>query len=164
MSPQVERAERLAALVRERDLDLLLVSDLVNVRWLTGFTGSNGLAILGAPGPASAAGLFLTDFRYVTPGRRAGRRRSGTAGRPTQELLGPALAEHLPPWDGAAPPRVGFDDEHVTVSRLERIREAVGERCGARARGRARRGPARGQGHGRDQPHPRGRAPRRPRR
>ena len=59
------RAERLAAAARERELDLLIVSELVNVRWLTGFTGSNGLAILGTAHEGSA-GIFLTDFRYVT--------------------------------------------------------------------------------------------------
>ena len=36
------RAERLAGLVAERELDMLFVSDLVNVRYLTGFTGTNG--------------------------------------------------------------------------------------------------------------------------
>ena len=35
--------------VRERlqGADALLVSDLTNVRWLTGFTGSNGWVVLG---------------------------------------------------------------------------------------------------------------------
>ena len=38
----------------------LLVTTLVNVRYLTGFTGSNGALLLGADG----AGTFLTDGRY----------------------------------------------------------------------------------------------------
>jgi Xaa-Pro aminopeptidase len=121
-----ERAEQLAALVRERELDLLLVSNLVNVRWLTGFTGSNGLAILGAANTGSA-GIFLTDFRYVTQVTEQvsplwDRRQA------TQELLGPALAEHFPDWEGPALPRVGFDDASVTVAGLERIRAALGDR------------------------------------
>ena len=43
MSGRATRAPtaRRAALA-ERELDVLLVTDLVNVRWLTGFTGSNG--------------------------------------------------------------------------------------------------------------------------
>ena len=56
------RGERLAALLAEGELDRMLVTDLVNVRWLTGFTGSNGLALIG-PGDQR---LFLTDFRYLT--------------------------------------------------------------------------------------------------
>jgi Xaa-Pro aminopeptidase len=34
--------------LEERGLDALLVTGLVNVRWLTGFTGSSGLAVLGS--------------------------------------------------------------------------------------------------------------------
>lgn len=121
-----ERAGRLAAAARERGLDLLLVSGAANVRWLTGFTGSNGLAILGT-GHAGSAGVFLTDFRYVTQAADQvaplwDRRQA------TQELLGPALAEHFPDWDGAERPRVGFDDAGVTVAELERVREAIGDR------------------------------------
>ena len=121
------RAERLAAAARERELDLLIVSELVNVRWLTGFTGSNGLAILGTAN-AGSAGIFLTDFRYVSQVAEQvsplwDRRQA------TQELLGPALAEHFPEVNGAAPPRVGFDDASVTVAGLERIREAIGDRA-----------------------------------
>ena len=66
-----ERADRLAALVAERELDALLVGDLVrpgdsgpdaiaNVRWLTGFSGTSGLAVVGAD-----ERTFLTDFRYA---------------------------------------------------------------------------------------------------
>ena len=40
----LERAQRVAAELRERELDLLLVANLVNVRYLTGFTGSSALA------------------------------------------------------------------------------------------------------------------------
>ncbi len=49
----------------EREVDVLLVGTPVNVRYLTGFTGSNGLAlILAEQGPPRHR--FLTDFRYAT--------------------------------------------------------------------------------------------------
>ena len=54
------RAERLAELLPEAGVDLLLVTELVNVRYLTGYTGSNGLALIGAD-----TRRFITDFRYV---------------------------------------------------------------------------------------------------
>ena len=54
------RADRVSARLAERELDLLLVTDLTNLRYLTGFTGSNGMAVLG-PGVRR----FVTDFRYV---------------------------------------------------------------------------------------------------
>ncbi len=126
MSVPSARADALAARAGERALDLLLVTDLVGVRWLTGFTGSNALAILGT-GEDAPARIVLTDFRYVTQiaeqvddswDRRQAK----------QELIGPALADHLPEAGGERLPRVGFDDRSVTVSQLDRIREAIGER------------------------------------
>jgi Xaa-Pro aminopeptidase len=54
------RADRLADLLAERELDCLLVTNLVNVCYLTGFTGTNGACIVGRD-----ERLFLTDFRYV---------------------------------------------------------------------------------------------------
>ena len=37
----MSRADRVAARLAERELDLLLVTNLVNMRYLTGFTGSS---------------------------------------------------------------------------------------------------------------------------
>src|SRR5215210_4539835 len=54
------RADRLVELLRERELDSLLVTNLVNVRYLTGFTGTNGACVI-----TPDQRLFLTDFRYV---------------------------------------------------------------------------------------------------
>jgi Xaa-Pro aminopeptidase len=56
------RAPRLAALLPEHDLDALLVSAPANVRYLSGFDGSNGLILVLAAG----APWFVTDFRYAT--------------------------------------------------------------------------------------------------
>lgn len=60
MSPYADRRSRLAAMLRERELAGALITHLVNVRYLTGFTGSNGALCLDADG----TGLFLTDGRY----------------------------------------------------------------------------------------------------
>src|SRR5271165_3879545 len=62
------RAARLAGELGELELDALLVDSLVNVRYLTGFTGSHALALV--VGEAARAKLgrhrFLSDFRYAT--------------------------------------------------------------------------------------------------
>ena len=55
-----ERGERLAQLVAGAGLDSLFVSDLTNVRYLTGFTGTNGACLVG---PEER--IFFTDFRYT---------------------------------------------------------------------------------------------------
>ena len=44
------RGDRFEAVLGEHGLDRFLVTDLTNVRYLTGFTGTNGAAICG---PAS---------------------------------------------------------------------------------------------------------------
>jgi Xaa-Pro aminopeptidase len=55
-----DRRHRAAEAVAGLDAEGLLVTTLVNVRYLTGFTGSNGALLLGADG----SGTFLTDGRY----------------------------------------------------------------------------------------------------
>ena len=54
------RGDRLAELVAEREVDRLLVTNLVNVRYLTGFGGTNGACLCG-----EGERTFLTDFRYT---------------------------------------------------------------------------------------------------
>jgi Xaa-Pro aminopeptidase len=41
------RADAVAAVVAERELDALLVVEEFNLRWLTAYTGTNGLALVG---------------------------------------------------------------------------------------------------------------------
>lgn len=123
MSVPADRADGVAAVLAERDLDALVVTDLVGVRWLTGFTGSNGVAVVGRGDAAGgAARAFLTDFRYVSQAAvQVGEPwRSSDAGR---DLLGSALRDALPA-DGR---RVGFDDEHVSVAGLGRLESALAE-------------------------------------
>ena len=67
----IERVDRLVAEMREPELDVLLVATPVNVRYLTGFTGSNALLLIAADAPAGGLDgpgfhRFLTDFRYAS--------------------------------------------------------------------------------------------------
>jgi Xaa-Pro aminopeptidase len=59
------RRSRLHERLAPRSLDAVLLTRLVNVRYLTGFTGSNG-QLLAVPG----GGVFLTDSRYEEQSRR----------------------------------------------------------------------------------------------
>ena len=56
------RRDRLRAVAAERGLDAVLVTNLLNVRYLTGFTGSNGALLLRADGDD----VLGTDGRYTT--------------------------------------------------------------------------------------------------
>jgi Xaa-Pro aminopeptidase len=104
-NPTTSRAERVADVLRERDLDALLVSDLINVRWLTGFTGTNGAAVLGADGTRR----FVTDFRYLT--QSAEQLDDSWAREIATDLL-EGVVKHLP---GEGELRLGFDDAHLSV-------------------------------------------------
>lgn len=53
------RIERLQAALSSADIDALLVTNLTNVRYLTGFSGTNGQVLVHARGAT-----FLTDPRY----------------------------------------------------------------------------------------------------
>jgi Xaa-Pro aminopeptidase len=118
---ETERMERLAGGLRERKLDALLVWSAVNVRYLTGFTGSNALVLIAAPG-RSGGHRFLTDFRYETqsveqvPELFAREIVSG-------ELLDGAVAALVAAAGGAG--RLGFDDGNLTVAQHTRLRELL---------------------------------------
>jgi Xaa-Pro aminopeptidase len=112
------RAERLAELLGEAEVDVLLVTELVNVRYLTGYSGSNGLALIG---PQTRT--FITDFRYVEQAAEEvdpsfERRRA------PQDLV-EAVAEALP--DGAR--RLGFEAAHTSVRAHARLAELLGSRA-----------------------------------
>ena len=62
------RGDRLEAALAERELDRMLVTDLINVRYLTGFTGTNGACVCGPGRPPLPHRLPLHRAR-----RRRGR-------------------------------------------------------------------------------------------
>ena len=112
----MSRADRIEARLAERELDLLLVTDLTNLRYVTGFTGSNGMAVLG-PGVRR----FVTDFRYVEQAAQQVLEFDREQG--PQEFV-KALSDGWPPGEL----RLGFEDAHVTVRSREKLREALPDR------------------------------------
>ncbi len=111
-----ERALRLGALAAERELDALLVTDAVNLRWLTGFDGSNGLALVAVDGGRR----FVTDFRYLT---QSAEQLDASWEREIAQDGFEQLAEGLP----AGPWRVGFDDASMSVKDHARLAGLVGD-------------------------------------
>jgi Xaa-Pro aminopeptidase len=127
-APVPTRSERLAGELRARGLDLLLVGTPVNVRYLTGFTGSNGLAVV--PASEQARPLFLTDFRYETQAAAqvAGEFERQIVTSDPMEAAVRGLGERRADGDGDAAPqsgRLGFDDAAVTVKQHARLSELL---------------------------------------
>jgi Xaa-Pro aminopeptidase len=104
------RADRLAAVVGERELDRFLVSDLVNVQYLTGFGGTNGACVCGGD-----ARVFLTDFRYTE--------------RAEAEVEGWEVVTVKDDWLGGIAERLagktGFEDHHMSVRALAKLEEKL---------------------------------------
>jgi Xaa-Pro aminopeptidase len=110
MSARVERLlERLPGL----EVDAMLITDLVNVRYLTGYTGSNGVALVGPE-----LRVFLTDFRYVEQAA-AEVHRSFERRQVVQDLLD-AVADVV----GRAR-RLGFEDTDLSVRQHAKLREEL---------------------------------------
>ncbi|MBI5310320.1 MAG: aminopeptidase P family protein, partial [Actinobacteria bacterium] len=102
MTSNPPRLARLRALIAERELDQLIVSNLVNVRYLSGFTGTNATLLI-----AADEAVLLTDFRYTT---QAAEQAPGfeilDGGPKPRELLVSRLV---------ALGKIGFDDADMRV-------------------------------------------------
>lgn len=109
------RQEALAGLLAAEGLDALLVTSLANIRYLTGFSGSAGLAVM-----TRADALLVTDFRYDEQARAE----AGAVARvevertSVWERLFKALAT-LGPLA-----RVGYESHALTVKDAERLSQA----------------------------------------
>ncbi|MCD2106740.1 Xaa-Pro peptidase family protein [Rhodococcus erythropolis] len=132
------RRESLRRLLAERELDAILVTDLLNIRYLTGFTGSNAALVVSASDSASdeRATVICTDGRYVTqvaeqvPDLRADIARSSAAHlieTSTVPVLAfeshvATFAEHRA-WTEAAP-KIRFEPVSGLVEQLRMVKDA----------------------------------------
>ena len=109
------RRDRLVARLPELQVDALLVGALPSVRYLTGFTGSNAVVIVGAVGS-----VFLTDGRY---GDQAAHEVPDLERAvSTNGFLGP-LAEAC---RDLGIQRLGFEAAHLSVARWRELGDALG--------------------------------------
>jgi Xaa-Pro aminopeptidase len=112
------RGDRLTTALPDVGIDILLVTNLANVRYLTGYSGSNGVALVGPD-----TRTFITDFRYV---EQAAEEVDASFERrqAPQDLL--AAVQDVLPGGGAV--RLGFEEGHVTVRTHNRLRELLDDR------------------------------------
>jgi Xaa-Pro aminopeptidase len=98
--------------------EALLVTDLTNVRWLTGFTGTAGRAVL-LPDEV----VLVTDGRY---GEQAAAQLAAAEveGRVVVGQTQAALRDHLIALTGGVR-RLGFEAEHLTVAEHGRLTSAL---------------------------------------
>jgi Xaa-Pro aminopeptidase len=117
------RVRRLAGELGAKGLDALLVDSLVDVRYVTGFSGSHALALVVADAAAAKLGphRFLSDFRYAT---QSAEQVPDVFEREivTGELL-EAVAAALANESG----RLGFDEASLTVKAHRQLTELLGQ-------------------------------------
>src|SRR5438270_7241546 len=104
-SREEERRKRAGALLAEHKLDALLVTNLHNVRYLSGFTGSNAHLLLLRDGSAR----LLTDPRYDAQSRQETNCRIEIVKGPLFKAAGKAIAQ-------AKVRRVGFEAASIAWS------------------------------------------------
>src|SRR5918997_2627634 len=115
MSYSARRAV-LRALLPGAGVDALLVTDLVNVRYLTGFTGSNAALLVHAGG--DAASRFSTDGRYRT--------QAAVEVPDLEPVIDRASALALAKQARAlGVERLGFESDSVTVDAHDALAEAA---------------------------------------
>ncbi|MEX0992086.1 MAG: aminopeptidase P family protein [Actinomycetota bacterium] len=116
------RRDRLAARLEELGADAFLVTHLPNVRYLCGYTGSNGQALIAREGAR-----FFTDGRYTEQSRRE---------VPDMERLSyggdgfPAMLQEACSQLGVS--RVAFEASFLTYKQFQDFSDRVGELIPAR--------------------------------
>src|SRR5690349_11475420 len=113
------RADKLAGRLPGAEVDAVLITDLVNVRYLTGYTGSNGLALIAR----DTRRVFVTDFRYVE--QAAEEVDPGFDRLKASVDLLEAIKDALPT---SGELRLGFEEAHVSVREHGRLRELLPDR------------------------------------
>ncbi|HEX6666357.1 MAG TPA: Xaa-Pro peptidase family protein [Solirubrobacterales bacterium] len=118
------RVGRVAAALAERELDQLIVGDLVrpgdtgpdalaNSFWLTGFTGTSALAIV-----AGEHSVFVTDVRYAERAERE-------VGDAFERVVAASSARLLAELASRLYGRVGYDTRATSVANLRALEAAI---------------------------------------
>ena len=110
-----DRLARLGASLDPAGVDAMLVTDPVNLRYLCGYDGSNGLLVVRPDGA-----VFLTDFRYLEGARAM--EDFLDVHQATVDLVKAAAARIGEFAPGAE--RIGFESANMTVARHGLLDEA----------------------------------------
>lgn len=112
------RLSKVQRRLEELGADALLLSSLPNIRWACGFTGSNGLLLVGHRGA-----VFVTDGRYTEQARQEV---DGAEVIIAEEGLVSRLQEldYLDDLD-----RVVYQSDEVTVAKQQQLQEHLSEIC-----------------------------------
>jgi Xaa-Pro aminopeptidase len=109
-----QRIKKAFGLLKKNNIDIFLVSEINHVRYLAGFTGTNGMVVLAPP-----KAYFLTDFRYAVQSQKEVKN--------CQVIIASRqLATELPKIPVFTKgKRVGIEGDFVTISLLDKFKELM---------------------------------------
>ncbi|KMK76983.1 M24 family metallopeptidase [Alkalihalobacillus pseudalcaliphilus] len=110
----MSRIEALRAKLSENKVDALIIASGINRRYVTGFSGSAGIALV-----SEKEALFITDFRYVEQAKEQAK------GFEIIQHTGPITEELAKQIERLGVKYVGFEKTHVTYSTFEAYKAAV---------------------------------------
>ena len=113
-----QRRHNLKSVIAATELDAMLVTDLINVRYLSGFTGSNGALLVFAD---DREAVLATDGRYRTQAAQQAPGLEVVIERACGRYLAGRAAD-----DGVR--RLGFESHVVTVDGLDALTNELDER------------------------------------
>ena len=115
MTEHALRRERVARDLREQKADAVLISGLPNVRYLTGFTGSNALILL-----AAKEAVLLTDPRYTIQAQQE-------SDCPVRIVTRGSLYEAAAKWIARKKwKRIGVERSRLTYGAYIELQEKIG--------------------------------------
>lgn len=104
------RVIRAGEALLSREIDGMVFTDPANIRYLCGFTGSDGVLVV-----IGMEAVFLTDSRYVTQAK--------------EQVRADEIREYRSKWEGVqgllsakGVVRVGFEAEHLSYAAVEELR------------------------------------------
>jgi Xaa-Pro aminopeptidase len=110
----MEKLEKLRALFDEHNIDGLLVTNPYNRRYITGFTGTAGVAVI-----SRDKAVFITDFRYVEQASKQ------VQGFEIVQHTGPIVEEAANQVARLGIQKLGFEQEDVSYATFKAYESAV---------------------------------------
>jgi Xaa-Pro aminopeptidase len=109
-----QRLKKISGLAKKNNLSVLIITEINHVRYLSGFTGSNGIVVIAPP-----KAYFLTDFRYTVQAQKEVKDCKVI-------IVSRQLITELPklPVFGKNA-RVGFEADFVSVNFLSKLKELL---------------------------------------
>ncbi|MFA1821564.1 M24 family metallopeptidase [Virgibacillus oceani] len=110
----MEKVDKVRAALEENGLDAILITSSINRRYVTGFTGTAGAAVI-----TKNDARFITDFRYT---EQAAKQAEGFQIVEHKQLIELEIKDQLKEMNVK---RLGFEKDHVSYSRYENYKNVL---------------------------------------